>query len=202
MAGARGRPVGLRGTADPPVAVHDARPQGNVTGDWAGWGAPAVERGNAAAYRHVVRGEPWQGEWVAAGVTAKSFVDAGESARNAEQYNSALAWYGWAMRLDAGLRDPWYLTGLIYDGCKQWQQALDAYNHASAADRSAGMRNGNLYYRMGMIYFWRLETHRVDAALEAFRNAIDTDDFSANWMAADSHYRLRGMILRQYRGRP
>jgi len=47
---------------------------------------------------------------------------------------------------------------------------------------------------MGVIYQWRLEPRQTDAALAAYEAAIEADDFSANWEAADCHYK-RGEVL-------
>jgi len=57
-----------------------------------------------------------------------------------------------------------------------------------------GVHCSSPYYRMGVIYQWRLEPRQLDAALAAYESAIETDDFSANWEAADCHYK-RGEIL-------
>jgi tetratricopeptide (TPR) repeat protein len=172
-------------------------PVGDVTADWAGWGEPRVEVPEAAAYRQVVRGEPWLGEWAAAGVTAGSFVGAGEGAREAEQYDSALAWHEWAMQLDPGLGDPWYYVGLIDEEREQWDRALDAYERAIALERFHQVKESNPHYRAGKIYELHLVERQIESALTSYEAALDVDDFSTTWEAADCHYRRGALLLQQ-----
>jgi hypothetical protein len=79
-------------------------PAGDVTGDWAGWGEPRLETPEAAVYRQVARGRPWLTEWKRADITAKDFVSAGESARRAQRYDEAVAWFQWAAQMSG--KDP------------------------------------------------------------------------------------------------
>jgi tetratricopeptide (TPR) repeat protein len=170
-------------------------PVGDVTGDWAGWGEPRIEAPEADAYRQVVRGRPWLARWREAGVKPQDFVQAGELARRAERYNEALAWYGWGESLSPGHGDLWYYKGRVYEYQQKWPQALAAYERAIKLDQFRQAPQSSPYYRVGMIYQWRLETPRIEDAMSAYEMAIEAGDFASDWEAADSHYR-RSEILR------
>jgi len=132
--------------------------------------------------------------WRAGGISAQQLIEAGEEARNAKRYEEALRWYGRAARLEPHRGDPWYYAGLAREGMERWEEALAAYERAVAVGSFTGVHCSSPYYRMGVIYQWRLEPRQLDAALAAYESAIETDDFSANWEAADCHYK-RGEIL-------
>jgi len=134
-------------------------------------------------------------EWRAGGFTLEDFIARGDEARTASDYDEAIAWYGRAARLEPDSGDPWYYTGLAYEGLKQWEDALGAYDQACEAVAFATVRKSNLYYRMGIIYQGRLEPPQTDAALAAYSSAIELDDFGTDQEAADCHYK-RGDILR------
>jgi tetratricopeptide (TPR) repeat protein len=169
-------------------------PVGDVTADWSGWGEPRVEVPEAAVYRQVVRGEPWLGEWAAAGVTAGSFVSAGEGARKAEKYEETLAWYQWALRLDMSRGDLWYYVGLIHEDQQQWQQSLTAYENAVELGHFRQVHRSSPHYRIGNIYQRQLNPRQEDAALTAYETAIRIDRFSSRKEEADCHFK-RGEIL-------
>jgi tetratricopeptide (TPR) repeat protein len=172
-------------------------PAGDVTADWAGWGAPRVEVPEAGVYRSAVEGDPWRSEWALAGVNAAEFVAAGEVARKAEHYDAALTWYEWAMQLDPDLGDPWYCVGLIDEERQQWAQALAAYERAIALDCFHWVGKSNTYYRAGMLYELHLGEPQIESALAAYKAALDRDDFSTTWEAADCHYRQGMLLMRQ-----
>ena len=176
-------------------------PVGDVTADWAGWGEPRIEAPEAAAYRQVAKGRPWLSEWQGSSVWAEDFIAAGEVARKAKRYSEAMDWYRRAMRLEPGLGDPGYYVGLLYEDQGQWRQALDAYQGAIGSVRFDQVHRSSLYYRIGIIYQWRLDPPRLEGALEAYEGALRADDFSADWEEADCHYK-RGEILRQKNGSP
>jgi tetratricopeptide (TPR) repeat protein len=172
----------------------DPGPAGDPNGDWAGWGdAQLVEAARAGgvlagAERRAVAA------WRAGGISAQQLIEAGEEARKAKRYEEALEWYGRAARLEPHRGDPWYYAGLAREGMERWEEALAAYERAVAVGSFTGVHRSSPYYRMGVIYQWRLEPRQLDAALAAYESAIETDDFSANWEAADCHYK-RGEIL-------
>jgi len=186
-----GRTVRLTLTLDPGSA-------GDTNGDWAGWGdmqvveAVRAEGVLASADRRAVAA------WRAGGISAQQLIKAGEAARKARRYEEALEWYRRAVRLEPHRGDPWYYAGLAWEGMERWEEALAAYERAVAVGSFTGVHHSSPYYRMGVIYQWRLEPRQVDAALAAYEAAIEADDFSANWEAADCHYK-RGEIL-QWKG--
>jgi len=177
--------------------------QGNPTGDWAGWAEPRLEGVDASQRR--MEAEKWWAkavaEWQAAGLTAQDFIARGEEARKAERYEEALAWYGRAARVEPGLGDPWYYKGLAYMGLERWEEALGAYERAAALGAFTSVGRSSPYYWMGVIYQRRLEPPQTDSALTAYEAAIKADDFSADWEAADCHFK-RGEILWWHKGDP
>jgi tetratricopeptide (TPR) repeat protein len=198
------RQVDLSAYAGQTIALSLAStpgPAGDLTADWAGWGEPRVEVPGATAYCQIVRRQPWRSEWAMAGVTAEDFVNAGEVARKAEQYDVALTWYERAMQLDADLGDPWYYVGLLHEDRQQWQQALDAYERAIELDSLRQVSRSSPHYRAGMIYQWRLVPAQSEEALEAFEAALAAKDFTSRAEEADSHFG-RGYILYEKQADP
>jgi tetratricopeptide (TPR) repeat protein len=152
-------------------------------------------------YRRLVEDEPWIAEWKKAGLKTEDFINIGETARKAEQYDEALHWYLWAARLEPDLGDPWYYRGQIYEEKAQWYQALDAYERAIEASHLRQVHRSSLYYRTGIIYHLQLETRQLDVAAMAYRAALEADDFKNKREAADCHYR-GGEILRRQKNNP
>jgi tetratricopeptide (TPR) repeat protein len=166
--------------------ITDPGPHGDGGGDWAGWGDVRVVAGD---------GVPWawvRAAWEEGGITAQDLIAAGEKARKAERYEEALAWYERAAGVAPELGDPWYYVGLAREEQKRWRQALDAYRKATGIDHFHQVHLSNPYYRAARIYQWELR--ELEKALSAYEAAIDADDFSKIWQAADSHYK-RGEIL-------
>lgn len=172
----------------------DNGPAGDGQGDWAGWGDLRLVLANSARCWLASCRDRAAAAWRKGGFTAQDLIQAGETARRAKRYEEALWWYERAARVEPGLADPWYYAGLAYEGMERWGEALAAYEQAIGLSSFARVHRSSLYYRIGVIYQWRLEPRRVDAALAAYEMAIAMNDFSANWEAADSHYK-RGEIL-------
>jgi tetratricopeptide (TPR) repeat protein len=177
--------------------------QGDPTGDWAGWAEPRLEE--KGAFQRRSEAERWWAkavaEWQAAGLTAQSFIVGGEVSRKAKQYDEAMTWYERAMRLEPGLGDPWYYTGLLYENQQQWFEALDAYERATASGCFRQVHRSGPYYHSGIIYQWRLDPRQPENALAAYEAALAADDFSTVTEAADCHYQ-RGYILRGQKTNP
>jgi tetratricopeptide (TPR) repeat protein len=171
-------------------------PAADPSGDWAGWGEPQMVEARLPA----LEAQDFSGRlveaWRRAGLTAEAFIARGEEARQAERYDEALAWYERAARLEPGLGDPWYYVGLLREDQQQWMQALEAYERALAIGRFQQVGRSSPHYRTGVIYQWRLEPGQTDTALAAYEAAIEAGDFSADWEAADCHYK-RGEVLRR-----
>ncbi|MCR4408480.1 MAG: tetratricopeptide repeat protein [Anaerolineae bacterium] len=169
-------------------------PEWEMTGDWAGWGEPRLVDAEALPLTALRPAEQMVRQWQAAGLTAQDFIARGEEERQAKQYQEALRWYERATWLEPGLGDGWYYIGLAYEGLEQWKEALGAYEQAIETGSFASVHRSSPPYRLGAIYQWRLEPRQTDAALAAYEAAIATNDFSADWEAADCHYK-RGEIL-------
>lgn len=176
-------------------------PTGDVTGDWAGWGEPRIEDAQAAAYRQAVKGQPWRAKWNEMGVTAQDWIEAGEVAREAEQYETALTWYQWSERLPRGEGNAWYCRGLLYEDREQWAQALDAYARAVEIGSLEYVPNSSPYYRSGIIVQRRLPAPQLETALAFYDQALQEDEFASAWEKADCHVK-RAEILRSQKADP
>jgi tetratricopeptide (TPR) repeat protein len=153
--------------------------------DWRGLGFSLAVQG---------RGEDAVAAWQISGEMANEFLQWGDHAQGANQYQDALIWYERAAEVESETGDAWYYAGLMYEKLEQWEKALEAYERALAANGFADVSRSSAYYRMGMIYQWRLDSRQTDAALTAYEMAIEVDDFDSDWERADSHFR-RGQIL-------
>jgi tetratricopeptide (TPR) repeat protein len=171
-------------------------PVGDVTGDWAGWGEPRLEDVQAFAYRRTVKSQPWRAKWSEMGVTAVDWIEAGEVARKAEQYETALTWYTWAERLSPERGDAWYYRGMVYQDQQRWSEALVAFERAIEVGHLKQVPQSSPHYRAGVIYQQRLVPPQLEAAAAAFEKAAAADDFNAAGEAADCHYKL-GNTLRE-----
>ncbi|MEM1589198.1 MAG: tetratricopeptide repeat protein, partial [Candidatus Bathyarchaeia archaeon] len=172
----------------------DPGPAGDTTGDWAGWGDLQLVPANTARCWLASCRERAAAAWRKGGFTAQDFIQAGEAARKAKRYEEALRWYGRATWMEPGLADPWYYAGLAYEGMERWKEALTVYERAIAMGLFVGVHLSSPYYRMGVIYQWRLEPRQVDAALAAYETAITLNDFNDDWEASDAHHK-RGEIF-------
>ncbi|RLC82177.1 MAG: hypothetical protein DRJ03_05160 [Chloroflexi bacterium] len=171
----------------------DPGPAGDGQGDWAGWGNAQLVGAAEATCALVDPARRMRAAWEAGGVTAQDLTGAGEEARQAERYEESLGWYERAARMEPGLSDPWYYMGLAREGMEQWAEAVEAYTRAIALGHFRQTHRSSAYYRVGVIYQWKLEPQQAEKALAAYGAAIEADDFSSDWEAADCHYK-RGEI--------
>jgi len=176
-------------------------PAGDVSGDWAGWGEPQVMDARLPELEALQPGVRLLDAWQRAGLTAEDFIARGEEARQAEQFDEALAWYERAMRLEPDLGDPWYYAGLLYEAQEQWLEALEAYERAIALDRFRQVGRSSPHYRSGIIHRWRVDPRQPGDALAAHEAALAADDFNSSAEAADCHYQ-RGEVLRWQKADP
>jgi tetratricopeptide (TPR) repeat protein len=173
----------------------------DASGDWAGWGEPQVVDARLPALEAQNPGLRLLDEWSRAGLTAGDFIDRGNEARKAEQYNEAVSWYKRAVRLEPDLGDAWYYVGLAYEGQQQWLQALDAYERVIVSSRLIRVHRSSPHLRTGIIYQRWLDSRQPESALAAFELALKLDDFASVVEAADCHYR-RGQLLRDLEADP
>jgi tetratricopeptide (TPR) repeat protein len=171
-------------------------PRADASGDWAGWGEPQVVDARLPALEALQPGARVVEEWRRAGLSAEEFIRRGEEARKVRLYDEALVWYGRAARLAPDVGDPWYDVGLLYEEQQQWQQALAAYERASALGRFRQVGSSGPHYRAGVIYRWQLAPGRPEKAVTAFEAALAADDFDTVVEAAHCHY-LYGYVLRE-----
>jgi len=133
-------------------------------------------------------------EWLAGGFSSRAFIRVGVQMQNVGQYEESVEWYARAARIEPDSGDPWYYMGLAYGSRKEWEKSLEAYRWATKLGNFSGVGSSSPYYRMGVIYQWRLQPPQAEKALAVYEAAIELDDFSAVWEAADCHYK-RGEIL-------
>lgn len=131
--------------------------------------------------------------WQAAGGMLEELIQRGEQARRAESYEEALKWYGRAIAMNPGLGDPWYYTGLAYEGLNQWEQAIEAYRRALDLRAFEYAGRSSPYYRLGWIHQRELDSPQLDKALAAYNAAIALGDFATDTEAAGA-YHSRGAI--------
>lgn len=103
---------------------------------------------------------------LAAGTRAQAFADGGDKFFKANDYGHAIVSYKKAVALDPKLGLAYYGLALSYHQTQQWQQAVDAWDHANALlDPEAAMyitRGNDLYH-----------LKKYDEAVKSFQQAID-----------------------------
>jgi tetratricopeptide (TPR) repeat protein len=132
--------------------------------------------------------------WRAGGFTAQDLINAGEVRRKSQDYTEASEWYNQAKLLERDSGDPWYYLGLLYEDQKMWQQAIDAYQKATASVRFDQIGQSDPFYRIGIIYQSRMQPLQPESALAAYDSALAANDFGSVVVAADCHYK-RGYVL-------
>ena len=131
--------------------------------------------------------------WQAAEGIAEEFIQRGEQARSAKNYEEALVWYERATMVEPRSGDPWYYAGLMHETLEQWEQGLKAYEQAVKAGGFELVGQSSPYYRLGRLHHRRLAPTQLDKALAAYDAAFALDSFSTDLEAADTHYG-RGVI--------
>ena len=119
----------------------------------------------------------------------------GDIALKEEQARQALQWYQRATALEPQIGDGWYSQGLAYEALEQWDEALYAYQQATAAKTFIKRGPSSSYYRIGIILQWHRNRPQLPEAEAAFQTALALHAFGAETEAADAHYRL-GEIYR------
>lgn len=162
-----GRSIFLTLAADPGPEKEDGE-------TWAMWGVPSVEDVSAAQLEPAGRAAraAMVQAWEEGGFDAEDFLDAGEAARKAGQYEEALAWYGRAMEMGSELgSSPWYFRFLALRDQGDEARAYDALRRAIVADR--GWRDPEIRFRAW--HYWGVwlngQRHHAEAG-KALLNAI------------------------------
>lgn len=127
----------------------------------------------------------WKGSRIAAG-----FAQYGEQARQAGRYQEALVWFRRAYQLEPGSAAYAYYTGLMHERLQQWRAAEAVYRAALDTAAFHDLGQSDLYYRLGLLYQWRLAPPEPEAAETAYLAAIQWSDFRASQDKADTYYRL------------
>jgi tetratricopeptide (TPR) repeat protein len=126
---------------------------------------------------------------------AAHLVLLGEQARESHQYAAALQWYRRASLVEPGLGDPWYYSGLAYEGLERWDDALAALKKAlSLSLNEIGPSDVN--YQIGWLLSREQNPPNPEAALAALNEAISQDQFSDATRTTQAHYEKAG-VLRQ-----
>jgi tetratricopeptide (TPR) repeat protein len=136
--------------------------------------------------------------WKRANLPTDVLMMWGDLAKEHGRWDAAVTWYERAAALSPNDSVPWYEAARVHEQQQAWEQALVAYQEAAKRDMwgALSIRSGDVYSRMAMIYYSRLDPPRFDEALAASEAAIQRDDFFAPWSEGHAHY-LRGRILWQ-----
>jgi tetratricopeptide (TPR) repeat protein len=161
----------------------------NNRGAWRGLGLALTALG-------LGRTEEALAAWRNASATANEFIVRGHQARNARQFTAALNWYQRATTLQPELADCWYYQGLAYQDLGEWPAARQALQRAVQAPIFDLVGYSTRYYRLGMVARFHIQPPLMSEALDAFTAAIQLNDFSSGYEAADSHYQ-RGNLVEQ-----
>lgn len=132
--------------------------------------------------------------WQNVGGLATELARYGEAARRKKKYDEALSWFGQAHLLEPENGSFAYLSGLMHERLGQWDQAERMYQTALGAVHSSDLKTSSIFYRLGLIYQWRLDAPRTTEAQEAYATALEKDQFQLSSEEADTHYHL-GEIL-------
>jgi tetratricopeptide (TPR) repeat protein len=165
-------------------------PEGGATGDQVGWFMPQVIDARLAALQTLEPESNLVAEWRAAGLTARDFLARGEISRETRRFEEAMSWYQRALDLEPGSGDAWYYIGRLAADQNRWQEALQEYERALALDqfREAGV--SSVYYRLGLIYHRNVEPRQLEAARQAYEDALAAEDFDSKEDEAWAHARL------------
>ena len=107
--------------------------------------------------------------WQVSGVTEQEFFNAGEEAREAEDFDEAITWYGRATALSPKWAEPWQRTGLVYQELGTWDQAAQAFQSAWQYDPEVNTSNLAIALRkQGNL---QIEEEVLRQALETFPNS-------------------------------
>lgn len=132
--------------------------------------------------------------WRNANATANEFIVRGHQARNARQFTAALNWYQRAAALQPELADSWYHQGLTYQDLGEWTTARRALQRAVQAPIFDLVGYSTRYYRLGMVERFHFQPPLMNEALNAFATAIQLNDFSSGYEAADSYYQHGNLV--------
>lgn len=133
--------------------------------------------------------------WKKAGLTTQDFISAGDSLRRANRFDEARQAYHHAGFFGLAQGDIRYYQGLIFEDQQLWDKALIEY--ASAFGSTKWVKGGDIYYREGLI---EQKLYDSLAAIQNYKKAIESGDFSSNITQADSLFRY--VVLLEGQGEP
>ena len=144
--------------------------------------------------------------WRRSGVPARDFVLYGERARKTGQYQEALEWYWRAVTVEPGSGDPWYYTGLAYEGLGQLDEALAAYGRALETGSFNWVGQSSPYCRMGALYQERSGPQWTEEALAAYQAAAGKNEWGNAGLGTEHDYEVSncyyeyGALMREVEG--
>jgi tetratricopeptide (TPR) repeat protein len=133
--------------------------------------------------------------WTAAGQMGEELLLRGVQSRDAGQHSRAVFWHQYAAALRPDRAAQWYQLALDTEAISSWEEALQYYERALAAEDLGGVSRSHVHFRMGGIYQDRLVPAQPADALSAYESALQADDFSSDEEAANCHFR-RCLLLR------
>jgi tetratricopeptide (TPR) repeat protein len=118
---------------------------------------------------------------------------AGRAYRDARQLDQALQVLRQASAVASGNRDVWYELGQTHAARAEWQQALAAYERGLEV-QGGQVGRSSLYYQIGYLRQTAVALRDIDAAENAYEQALALDDFQIEpHLKADTYYQ-KGMI--------
>ena len=144
--------------------------------------------------------------WRRGDVSARDIVLHGERARKIGQYEEALEWYDRAVAAEPDSGDPWYYTGLAYEGLGQWDKALAAYGRALEVGGFNSVGRSSPYCRMGALYQERSGAEWTEEALTAYQAAAERNEWGTAGLGTEHDYEVAncyydyGALMRQVEG--
>lgn len=99
-------------------------------------------------------------------------------------------------KLDTCMVSVWFLRAQIAEAHMMWEDALERYEKSTnfKVTDCDHFGHSDAFYHMGNIWQYHMEPANVEKAMDYYEQASNTNDFSDQMLATNSHYRL-GQIL-------
>jgi tetratricopeptide (TPR) repeat protein len=175
--------------------LTSAGPDMDLSGDWAGWGAPRVVDVRLFRFEESDPARLAVEAWRDAGYTQAGALDLARSAHAAGRPEEALAWLERAIALEPEIGDAWHELGLWYQRREEWAEAVHAFEQALEVGDFENVGASDPAYYAGVLYQSLLDPPDRQRAWALYDLALTLNQFGTPGRGADCHYR-RGDIMR------